>query len=551
MTVSNTDTVPHTVSTDCAACGVRLHDETDARTGLNAECRAQLNYRHISALDEQDRIIANIYIHSIAQNKLRGQELQSAVFRLYEMGFKELAQRIERRVGRHAIEVPAAPERELHPSQEPIPVDNLPPLRFNPTPHQEATALSAIRRTMAKPGFAVAVVVGYAGTGKTACISFIAHEHGRPIVVTPTGKAALRVREATGLYAMTIHRWIYAPIEDEKTGATKFVRRTSEEIEALIPRSRLVVLDEASMVGPDVWNDVRSVCEQHGLKLVCIGDGFQLPPVQPPKSAPFSILLPEFSVQLNAERAEMTEVLRQAQDSPIIRASMALRAGGAWTSLKELHQIQHNQIGPTCLAVHERGGVTICHRNVTRFQINAGIRQMRGIVDEMPQPGEPLMVLKNAYDIGVVNGETIIFRGWSTEPEQPERVYDRFTHVEESARFGGIVIPRDDAEGKVLQATIAIEELHGRLTASTKAIGIAASKWARLMELYSGDTLAPHCHANFGYTYTCHKSQGSSWPYVFIILEPSVRLDEEEGRRWMYTALTRSELACAVYAGRL
>lgn len=546
------DTAPsRTISTDCAACGIRLRDEVDARTGLNAECRAALNYRHISALTNEQRVEANGYIHAIAQNKLRGQELQTAVFRLYEFGFQEMAKRIERRVGRHAIEVPVAPEPELHPAQEPIPVDNLPPLRFNPTPHQEATALSTIRRMMAKSGHAVAVVVGYAGTGKTACISFIAHEFGRPIIVTPTGKAALRVREATGLHASTIHRWIYTPVEDERTGATKFVRRTSDEIEAMIPRSRLVVLDEASMVGPDVWNDIRSVCEQHEIKLVCIGDGFQLPPVQGPNAPPFSILSREFSQQLNAERAEMTEVLRQAQDSPIIRASMALRAGGAWSSLKELHQIQHQEIANTCVAVHQRGGVTICHRNVTRFQLNAGIRQMLGIIDEMPQRGEPLMVLKNAYDIGVVNGETIPFPGWAIEPEQPERVYDRYKPVEESARFGGIVIQRDDAEGKVLRATIAIEELHGRLTAGPKFIGIAAAKWARLVELYSGDSLAPHCHANFGYAYTAHKSQGSQWPFVFVLVERSVRIEEEDGRRWVYTAITRASEACAVFSGNL
>ena len=43
-----------------------------------------------------------------------------------------------------------------------------------------------------------------------------------PDVLTPTGKAALRVGEATGVFAMTIHRFLYEPTEDPKTGKPIF-----------------------------------------------------------------------------------------------------------------------------------------------------------------------------------------------------------------------------------------------------------------------------------------------------------------------------------------
>jgi hypothetical protein len=46
-------------------------------------------------------------------------------------------------------------------------------------------------------------------------------------------------------------------------------------------------------------------------------------------------------------------------------------------------------------------------------------------------------------------------------------------------------------------------------------------------------------------------SQGSQWPYVFVVIEPSVRFDEEEGRRWAYTALTRASQLASVYIGRV
>ncbi len=172
-------------------------------------------------------------------------------------------------------------------------------------------------------------------------------------------------------------------------------------------------------------------------------------------------------------------------------------------------------------------------------------RQSLGIFDEMPQPGEPLLVLKNAYEVGLVNGESFAFDGWCKEPLQYERIHDKWKPLDENARFGGTMI------GGVTSATLAIEELHGRLNVGPVAIEIAASRWARGENFYAGDKIASHVHANFGYTYTAHKAQGSQWPGVLIVMEPSVRLDEEEGRRWAYTATTRGIHMAGVCLERL
>lgn len=550
------------VSTECAGCGMSLRDSIAARAGLDQACRAQFGYRKISALPEADRVETNTLIHAIAQNRMRGDELRKAIFRIYELGFPDLANRIERRVGRATRE--GVEENVMPPVDQMLaplpsgegaarvelefdiplaPTEVLRPLPFEPTQGQ-AAALAAIDTMMRKRGHAVTIVVGYAGVGKTAMILFVAHRHGLPACIAPTGKASLRIREATGIEATTIHRLIYRAIEDEKTGLAKFVRRTPDEIEMMLPRSRLLVLDESSMVGPDVWRDVIAVAQQHELKLLCIGDGFQLPPVQPPNAPPFSILTPEFAAQLGAQRVELTEVLRQAQDSPIIRASMMLRQRRGIQSLNEIQRVEREQIATTCLAVHQRGGITICHKNVTRFKINTGLRQMLGIFDEMPQPGEPLLCLKNTYEAGLVNGEIFQFPGWSVTPEQPEAITDRWKPgITELAHFGAVKI-----NGKN-NAVLAVEELHGRLTLSMKAISTVAAKWARRENLYCGDAIAPHIAANFGYGFTAHRSQGSAWPYVFVIIEPSIRLGEEEGARWVYTSLTRASEAAAIHLG--
>ena len=56
----------------------------------------------------------------------------------------------------------------------------------------------------------------------------------------------------------------------------------------------------------------------------------------------------------------------------------------------------------------------------------------------------------------------------------------------------------------------------------------------------SADDAPFYMHASLGYTLTCHKSQGSEWPSSVIMMEPSVRIGTVEGRRWLYTALTRA-----------
>jgi exodeoxyribonuclease-5 len=521
----------------CASCGRDLTDELSRSIGLGPDCRAQLNYRHVSSLTDAQRIETNLIVHALAGERLRGAELRGAIFRLAELGFEALSKRVEQRFWRGTIEVtdaapPAAPE------PEPVVELHLP---FNLTQGQEQ-ALELTRRVAGQYGFGMGVIVGWAGTGKTTLIKVIGHVHGAPMIITPTGKAAMRVREATGLPAQTIHRWIYKPVMDEKTGVVKFVRREGNDIQ--IPNSRLVVLDEGSMVGPDVWRDVYSVCRAHDLRLIVVGDGFQLPPVQPPNSRPFSVLTEDFAQSLGAERVEMNEVVRQAQDSPVIRASIALRNGWGVRAFDELPKCTLANFGQWALNAYRQGGVTICHRNQTRLHLNAMFRASLGIYDEMPVVGEPLIVLKNAYEVGLVNGESFAFEGWTHPPGQYERVHDKWKNKDENARFGGTT-----ANG--ISATVAVEELHGRMESSPIAISIAASRWARGENFYAGDKVASHLHANFGYVYTAHKSQGSQWPGVLVVVEPSVRLDEEDGRRWAYTAVTRAQQMAGVFLGKL
>ena len=527
----------------CAVCGRPLTDALSIAAAVGPDCRSAYGY-YPDLLAMDVRVEANRMLHAIAKNEVEGTSLRDALFRLHELGFAVLAQRIERRVHRRITSAMAAPNVAVQAQAPEAPIEvSLP---FTLTDGQ-ARGESAVDRLMSTRGFQLLVIAGYAGTGKTTLLRLIGEKYGsrgKPVCIAPTGKAALRIRQATGLDASTIHRWIYAPKEDPATGIVKFVPRQLQEI--VLPPSKMVLLDESSMVGPDVWKDVYQVCKQLEVKLVCVGDPFQLPPVQAANAAPFSILAPEFARHHGAERVEMTEVLRQAQDSPIIRASMKLRDGWGMQCTRRTAKNRTEGVwscrdrGAPC------GSVTICHKNVTRSTVNAGVRMMLGIHDEHPQKGEPFVVLKNTYEAGLVNGESVEFSGWEITPDGFERVYDRYKQVEEATRFGST---RVGADG--VQVVMSMEELHGRLQAGPKAIEIAAEKWARLNRVWAGDTIAPLLHVNFGYGWTAHKSQGSEWPYALVVVEPSIRLDEDEGRRWTYTAITRASKAVALFIGRI
>ncbi len=532
-------------ATHCAACGRPLTDAISIRLAMGPDCRVEYGYDP-AKLQSPEREEADDLLHKIASGKLTTVPLRSSLFRLSTIGLGDVAKRIDQRFTRRLVqaELRAMAEAQSIVLNTPaIPAPQPFKVPFTLTDGQNL-AREAVHRIMTKPGFAMCVTAGYAGVGKSTLIGVFAQEWGVPTVITPTGKAALRVTEATGLQASTVHRWLYKPSDDEKTGTTRFTRRSLEDIPKT--KSRMVVLDEASMVPKDLWTDIFNTCKQLDLKLVCVGDPFQLPPVQASNLPPFSILTPAFAQVLGAERVEMTEVLRQAQGSPVIRASMALRQGIGLPALRDLPQAEYRMIQDVVVATHQQGGITICHRNQTRYHLNAGIRSALRILDENPQPGEPLMVLRNNYTAGLMNGETVKFTGWTRPPEGFERITDRWSGKQQDTRFGATNM------GGV-PVTMSLEELHGRLDqVSTRSIEFAANRWARINGHFTaGDAVAPHVHANMGYAYTAHKSQGSQWPTVFVVIEPSVRFDEIDGLRWIYTAITRAQNGAAYYLGKL
>jgi exodeoxyribonuclease V len=392
-----------------------------------------------------------------------------------------------------------------------------------------------------------AVITGFAGTGKTTMLKAIASRHGPPQVLAPTGKAALRVQEATGLEASTVHRWLYKAAENQKTGEVEFRRKDSLEIDR--PANGLVVVDEGSMVGRSLWEDLWDTCQLLDLKILLVGDPFQLAPVEGKRKgeeedAAFAALL---DVQTKY-RAHLSEVTRQALDNPILRASMLIRESSRIDqALPLLNRVFTRAFDDKCMEVYRAGGAIIVHKNDTRHRINRMVRDRLGYQDEL-FPGEPLLVLRNTYEIDRMNGEVIPYQGWLQNDRTPAAVVDRWRGVRLMLSFG---LAKVDGQ----EVLLAPEQVRGEAATMTESV-IAQASRRYFRDWYADDEFTarqgeskrylgpPHLHANFGYALTAHKSQGSEWNQVLVLIENSVRCTTIEGRRWTYTAITRAKEQC-------
>lgn len=409
------------------------------------------------------------------------------------------------------------------------------------------SAISAVRTSHPKGG-GVVVVAGYAGTGKTTLLRTLSEDE-RLTVLAPTGKAAVRAAEVAPVDASTVHRWLYEVTEDLKTGKLITARKSAVEI----PKNRTIFVDEASMLTFSMFKDLYRVCVENEMNLVCIGDNFQLPPVEfEQKYRDFSILASDSPAHY---RVHMTEVVRQALDSPIIRASMQIRdMKSDLSALSEMPVIKTSELAKKGALTFENGGATICHRNATRHRLNNEIRQELGITTEKVQKGEPLMVLLNNYGLDVYNGEIVtVLEEPKLLGDKPVVVSDRFVNESLNMWFYRTRIDTPEGPRPVLFADREVFGTSGKIgTKFIRRSGMDFSRHLKLedmraegagisyqeLEEVKGDEVV---NCNLGYALTAHKAQGSEFPEVLVAIEDSIRMHSSEGRRWLYTALTRAK----------
>ena len=174
------------------------------------------------------------------------------------------------------------------------------------TPEQRMAVRHALRHRLS-------LITGGPGTGKTASIRAIAQVasgHGaRVLLMAPTGRAAVRMSEAAGLRATTVH------------SALGWIPGEGPEHDEQDPLScDLLIVDETSMANLELLVTLlRAVGPR--THVVLVGDADQLAPVGAGK--PFAELVGTGAVPT----ARLNRIFRQVADSMIIQGAHAIRRG--------------------------------------------------------------------------------------------------------------------------------------------------------------------------------------------------------------------------------
>jgi exodeoxyribonuclease V alpha subunit len=160
----------------------------------------------------------------------------------------------------------------------------------------------------------VAVITGGPGVGKTTLVNsllkILAVKKITIALCAPTGRAAKRLQESTGLEAKTVHRLLEF---DPTTFAFKFNEDNPLAIDCL-------VIDESSMMDVVLTNQLlKAIPSKAGLLIV--GDVDQLPSVGP------GAVLADIIESGRIATVRLTEIFRQASTSKIITNAHRINSG--------------------------------------------------------------------------------------------------------------------------------------------------------------------------------------------------------------------------------
>ena len=373
----------------------------------------------------------------------------------------------------------------------------------------QATALTTIGKWLKDQNEPYLTLGGYAGTGKTTLMAMLRQvlHINRPEMKVAfaayTGKAALvlkkRLKEAKILQTKdsvsTLHSLMYNR-KERKDGGVYWEKR--DEI-----KCDLLIIDEASMVSEDIWQDALSF----GKPILAVGDHGQLPPI----NSDFNLMA---EPTLRLER-----IWRQAADSPIIKLATLARTTGEIPvedysyTVRKLSRA-NNETGDIIeeiLHSHDSDTMVLCGYNNTRLRLNAHVRQLKGYETSDPQRNDVVVCLRNNHESGLVNGQLGVIETIIEADNDKEKLWWQMVANFDGKRFDGYV-PREQFN-----------------TPTTMSRGPKRDK---------GEQTGLF---DFGYGLTVHKAQGGQAKRVLVFEERFSQMSDEDWRRWLYTAITRAE----------
>lgn len=414
----------------------------------------------------------------------------------------------------------------------------------------------------------LAVVSGYAGTGKTsalaAFISALKEIRFRFVLLAPTGRAAKVLSNFTGEKATTIHRCIY-----RQKSAVDGIGEFSLNFQKM--KNTVFIVDEVSLISSggdydslfgsgdllaDLFAFVRS---EPSNRLVLAGDPAQLPPVGLDCSPALDIdYLQQFTPNIAA--VTLTDVVRQAAESGILANATSLReqieCGDISDPLFEVSgypdietvtgEYLIEKISDAIARYGEDDVVVLCRSNMRANRYNQGIRNSVLYKEERLCRGDRVMIVKNCYQFKGKSEELdFIANGDIAELVHIGGYEERYGLHYATATLAFPDYNNAEADAKIILDTLdsvtpalGREEQSALYRAVSEDYADIKDKRKRAKAVRD-DPYFSALQIKYASAITAHKSQGGQWKCVFvdnILWRDEIEIDD---KKWLYTAITR------------
>lgn len=410
------------------------------------------------------------------------------------------------------------------------------------------------------------------------------------VIVGYTNKAVNNIRKRLpphiARHCITIHKLIeFEPVITETETADGNIRKSmtfepARNAMKKLPHISVVISEESSMTGTDLWGQLLAALPNPSrTQFIMLGDLNQLPPVFGPSILGFKLL--------DLPVVELKHVYRQALESPIIALATAIRTCEKLRgSTADLSRLISKLDAPVEVDKGEHGVVTIRPWK-QRVEWETAIHQMKRFLPSLIEAGKldpekDIILCPFNKSFGTIELNKIIAdylgraRGekvWEIRARQEKHylaVGDRVLYDRHEAVITEI-FPTIGYAGKATQPESltlnrwgfdpnSSEETTAKLINADDAWAVMESMAAMadeesknlcshtvkvyIPDLDKTETVKSSGELNkmlLGYALTVHKSQGSEWERVFILLHSSHAKGTLLSRELLYTAVTRAK----------
>ena len=448
--------------------------------------------------------------------------------------------------------------------------------------NDQKTAFHELRNYIADKGNDdIYVLKGWAGTGKTFCVSYLVRYvldimypnnlRYKVAVTGPTNKSVKVIKKTTAIRNakvsfMTVHKLLGLTEVITNDGKQEFVNKG--DFRPTIESVKLLIIDEVSMLSDDLFHKI--LPHRNKMKIICMGDPAQIPPVGRPDCIPFR---EEMLEPYGIKTIELNTIMRQKLDNPIIKASVQIREAlekpyghvEASTTLNDngdgieflnLNSRETRDNFPNILDLYFNSeefktdpefAKIIAWRNKTVSTMNNLARKViygdqslgsKILLGEKLIANNPIIesgkILFNTNDEFIVEGFQI-----KTEKRKIESLEESLLKYYETKVS---YLNEDDK-----RISYYIDILHEdsqpdflRIASELKKIAIEKMGKEKSWVKYY-DFLRRFADVNYNYAQTAHKSQGSTYNTTFILDDDiETNTDVIERNRIRYTAYTRA-----------